>query len=257
MGFVEENSFQGWWERKFQSSDIELAIHCCFVDEAQQDATLAEMRQSAAKSGLQELLLPSFPQETLSGVRPHNGMLHFGYRDGITQPEIDWEDKKIPGGVERWQFVMGYYSDDYPVDAKEPGPWLDFAKDGCFAGLTWLYQDVVRFNKFLLDNAPKVTAAGVLGDAQEWLAAKLMGRWRNGSPLAIYPTTQPTTLDRSNANAFGYSDDPGGEKCPLTAHIRVVNSRDQGLDSTNRERFPDGQPKTLDRTDTGAANIMA
>jgi hypothetical protein len=197
MGFVKESSPQGWGEGKFHSADIELAIYCCFVDGAQHEATIAELRQSAAASSLQELMLPSFPQRALSGARPRGGVLHFGFRDGITQPKIDWEDKKIPGGVDRRQFVMGYPSDDYPVEPLAPGPWLDFARDGCFAGLTWLYQDVARFNKFLLDNAPTVAAAGVGGDAQKWLAAKLMGRWQDGSPLARHPTTPPAEPERT------------------------------------------------------------
>ncbi|MBI1869243.1 MAG: hypothetical protein HYS06_13280 [Methylocystis sp.] len=241
LGFVGDSAPQGWWEGKFLSAEIELALYCCFADDPQQGATLAEMRQSAAASGLQELTLPSFPQHALSGARPPDGVLHFGFRDGVTQPKIDWEDKKMPGEVDRRQFVIGYPSEAYPVKPLKPGPWLDFARDGCFAGLTWLYQDVARFNRFLRDNATTVAAAGVGGDAQEWLAAKLMGRWRDGSPLARYPTIPPAAPDLDDA--FGYADDPRGEKCPLAAHIRVANLRDQGLSFGNQVRFPDGPPR--------------
>lgn len=56
------------------------------------------------------------------------------------------------------------------------------------------------------------------------LAAKMMGRWRNGTPLALSPTHALPEL--AVANEFGCADDRGGDRCPLGAHIRRGNPRD-------------------------------
>ena len=68
-------------------------------------------------------------------------------------------------------------------------------------------------------------SARSLDDAKEWLAAKLVGRWRNGSPLVMSPDApDPKTSD---ATDFGYSDDTAGLRCPFSAHSRVANPRDE------------------------------
>ena len=56
--------------------------------------------------------------------------------------------------------------------------------------------------------------------AEEWIAAKLMGRWRHGSPLSRFPDAPPPAPELDDA--FGYVDDPMGVNCPLGAHIRIV-----------------------------------
>ena len=62
----------------------------------------------------------------------------------------------------------------------------------------------------------------------EWFAAKVIGRWQNGTPLVGNPD-KPGKLgpnDRpENDFAFGI-DDPRGHACPLGAHIRRTNPRD-------------------------------
>jgi deferrochelatase/peroxidase EfeB len=48
-----------------------------------------------------------------------------------------------------------------------------------------------------------------------------MGRFEDGTPVALQPTPGRPTND------FTYDEDPDGEKCPLQAHIRKVNARQQ------------------------------
>ena len=83
-------------------------------------------------------------------------------------------------------------------------------------------------------------------DAKEWLAARLLGRWRDGTPLARHPDLPPAVPDVED-NSFGYADDPVGTRCPLDAHIRVVYSRDQPLSFANASRFPNGPPRLIRR----------
>jgi len=105
---------------------------------------------------------------------------------------------------------------------------VELARDGCYAMLKWIYQDVARFNQFLETEAPRLAPGRPAAEAQELLAAKLMGRWRDGTPLVLSPDRpSPDLVER---NDFGYrTTDPEGVKCPFAAHVRVVNPRDQEL----------------------------
>jgi deferrochelatase/peroxidase EfeB len=244
LGFIGGSAPAQWWEGRFPSEDIDLAVHACF-DADQKTQALAEVREAAARCGLQELKLQSFANGALEGVRPRDGRLHFGYRDGITTPDIDWSDGGRPGAVDLREILLGYPNNDYPTSPQRPGPWQDFARDGSHVALAWIHQDVATFNKFLADESAKAPPSVPRELAQEWVAAKMLGRWRDGSPLARFPDGPPAPpkLD----NDFGYADDPTGIKCPITSHIRVANGHDQPLKFANQVRFPRGTPRLIRR----------
>lgn len=245
LGLLGPSAPEHWWDRRFTSKDIEVAVHASFDSADQKARVLDDLRTSAARQGLEELKLPTFENGALEGCRPADGRLHFGYRDGITTPDVDWTDSGRPGAVDLREFVVGYPNDDYPTAPQHPGVWQDFARDGSHVALAWIYQDVAAFNGFLKDNGPKAAPLAAPDQASEWLAAKLMGRWRDGTPLAKFPDGRPPhpVLD----NDFGYADDPKGIKCPITAHIRVANGRDQPLKFANTVRFPRGTPRLIRR----------
>jgi hypothetical protein len=57
-----------------------------------------------------------------------------------------------------------------------------------------------------------------------WLASRLVGRWPSGAALALAPNADdPSIRDR---NDFLYRSDADGLSCPLGAHIRRANPRD-------------------------------
>jgi Dyp-type peroxidase family len=57
------------------------------------------------------------------------------------------------------------------------------------------------------------------------LAAKCVGRWPSGAPLALSPERDDPRL--ADANTFGYAlADRDGQGCPIGAHIRRTNPRD-------------------------------
>ena len=66
---------------------------------------------------------------------------------------------------------------------------IDFASDGTYLALRLMYQDVAAFNRFLNDNAKQLanTIGRSQADTVEWLAAKMLGRWRGGEPLILSP----------------------------------------------------------------------
>jgi hypothetical protein len=245
LGFTGPSAPAHWWAG-FRTEDIDLAVYAGCDSEQHRQSVLADLRAAAAASGLSELTLPSFPERAPSGHLPAGGRLHFGYRDGITTPDIDWEDVGRPGAVNLREFLLGYPTDDYPTTPYATGAWRDFARDGSFACLTWIYQDVAAFEAFLSRYAA-VLAPSLSGvDAKEWLAARLLGRWRDGTPLVHHPDLPPAAPDVDD-NSFGYADDPTGTRCPLDAHIRVVYSRDQPLSFANASRFPNGPPRLIRR----------
>jgi hypothetical protein len=220
FGFSGINSPDGWWKSRsgsgFKTSDIDFALHGSFDTEAEQATWLDEVRQSGAGKGLTELEIDSFHNRALSGYRPDGGILHFGYRDGITQPDIDWDDAGTPGKVDFREFITGYPNHDYEISPTTPGKWQDFAKEGSFACLTWLYQDVAKFNQFLRDSADAALPYAGAADPKEWVAAKLLGRWRNGTPLAHDPDAPPNSPSEDDLKKpFDFADDPDGLRCPL------------------------------------------
>jgi len=160
------------------------------------------------------------------------GKLHFGYTDGISHPDICWDDDatdpaKNPQQINFRNFLLGYSS---PVAFSAPGtgPAADLVRDSSYAVFRWLYQDVAGFNRFLASQAGNLAPDLPVAEAQELLAAKMMGRWRDGTPLVLSPDKADPAL--ASSNDFMYqATDPNGLKCPLSAHIRVVNPRDQKL----------------------------
>jgi hypothetical protein len=70
-------------------------------------------------------------------------------------------------------------------------------------------------------------AAGT--ESEELLAAKMMGRWRSGAPLARCPLRDDPELgaDRRRNNAFLFKEDDAiGYQTPCGSHIRRMNPRD-------------------------------
>jgi Dyp-type peroxidase family len=209
---------------------------------------------------------------------------HFGYAaDGASQPGILGRVSGVPNGVltpsrnaadpdhQGWPgqellwpgcFVFGYVdqlTSRFPgVDPQAPQP-LDgigpeWARNGSYLVFRRFFQDVHAFHRFLRTEADR------LNIDPEYLAAKLMGRWRqNGAPIVRAPVVgdrQPTTPCTINHfsyqseapalnGAWGCTDvdpdhkafgapeffdpalaDQAGRACPFTAHIRKMYPRD-------------------------------
>jgi deferrochelatase/peroxidase EfeB len=244
-----------WWNGRFRSEDVDVMLLAnCRSEESlarQSDA----IRESAAKHGMKEFLPMRDGQEALTGRLAPGGILHFGYRDGLSQPKVNWDDlPNRPDLVDLRWFLLGYGTDGIE---SMPGktPWSDLARDGCYLVLRWVYQDVAKFNRFLRERSAALWPHMPPGDAQELLAAKMMGRWRNGTPLVLYPDAPETTKANIERNDFSYAMDPHGLKCPFSSHIRVVNRRDDPLDGANPTMFPPGTPRVIRRGSTYGTHL--
>jgi deferrochelatase/peroxidase EfeB len=151
--------------------------------------------------------------------------VHFGYTDGISMttirggPERYTPDHQQP--CEPWLFVLLDEAENYVL----PEP-AELARNGSFAVFKMVRMDVVGFENFLQSHKDRIDP--------ELLAAKMCGRWRNGVPLALSPDTDSPAggIAPEQMNNFGYvnadgSGDPKGLRCPVGAHIRRINPRDQ------------------------------
>jgi deferrochelatase/peroxidase EfeB len=226
-----------WWENQFVTDDVHCIVHLyAQSDDAAADAVQA-VRQLSDSTGLTELI-PHRDGTILSGRWFAVRKMHFGYTDGISELAICWDDDapRAPEQIDFRNFLLGYSTDKYP-SAPASGAAADFARNSTYGLFRWIYQDVAAFNQFLAVQGPELFPELPAADAEELLAAKMMGRWRDGTPLVLSPERPDPPLARSND--FNYATgDPDGQRCPFSAHIRIVNPRDTPLDPIVVEGIP-------------------
>jgi Dyp-type peroxidase family len=227
---------QNWWERQFTTDHIHGVVHLYALSDAAMDAVSARVRTLLSRFGITELI-PRQSGVPLEGRSLGDRRLHFGYRDGFSHPDVAWsDDRSETNELSFRHFVLGYSDPEIP-SAPATGAAAELVRDSSYVAFRWIYQDVAAFNRFLSREGPTLAPHLPPGDAEELLAAKLMGRWRNGTPLVLSPD-RPVP-DQSANNDFTYArDDAHGLRCPFSAHIRVVNPRDQALDPVIVEPVP-------------------
>jgi Dyp-type peroxidase family len=197
-----------------------------------------------------------------------DGREHFGFKDGISQPVIRFtkrdygleETERALHVVEPGEFILGYENENgrMPITpsissdrdkGNHLGPlagsarWRaryglqharDLGRNGTFLVVRQLQQHVQAFRQFVRTNAGPDEAC------QKHLAARLIGRWPNGTPLVLSPERE-SPMAEDELNDFGYfAQDRFGYRCPLGAHIRRGNPRDSSADV-------DGQAHALRR----------
>lgn len=234
----------GAWDGRLQGADVHITLHLHCRTEAGLSAASARLRALAAPC-LKEFAPVPGEEPAITGKSLGGDTLHFGFRDGISQPPVNWDDlPNRPDLVDMRHFVLGYYNQaiqTYPRD----GALADLVRDGSYGAFQWIHQKTAAFEAFLDRHAPAMAEAAGVADGRELLAAKMMGRWRDGTPLAVSPhAPDPAHV---NSQVFSYADDPGGFKCPIAAHVRVGNRRDQPLNPLVASNFPDGGPYLMRR----------
>jgi deferrochelatase/peroxidase EfeB len=159
---------------------------------------------------------------------------HFGFRDGISQPEpipgIDDSYQRKPEEVRLGELLLGYRNDrdDYrPRTFRSFPEWrrrrrlesLHYQADGSFLVVRKLTQHVDDFAAFIASETKcinKKHPALPSPMTEERLKAKLIGRFPDGTPL----------ISKSvGLNGFTYDGDTEGKECPFAAHIRRANPR--------------------------------
>jgi Dyp-type peroxidase family len=208
------------WEQPLGSSDLHVVLVAVSPDEQRLEAALARAREAyRSLSGVEVIWhqnCHALPTET----EP------FGFRDGISHPAI--EGSGIPGSNPREQplkageFVIGYTDEMGGVQKTTPEI---VGRNGTYVAFRKLHQRVADFRKFL-------KASSNNADEEELLAAKMMGRWRSGAPLALCPFHDNPELggDPHRNNDFMFEeDDKAGLITPGGSHIRRTNPRDASI----------------------------
>ncbi len=238
LGDVENSSPRHWEWGGRPANEPHLAV-MFFATPARFDAFVQGLTGDSWNEAFTE---PHWLQtEDLDGFEP------FGFADGISQPKIDWAQKREPPHIQYdytnevalGEFLLGYRNEygkitERPLleadaatadllPAEEAPDKKDLGRNGTYLVIRQLKQDVRRFWQFAHQQTD--------GDAEaaERLAAAMVGRTRAGDPLAPLqqqpiPGVGPDP-EQINQNQFTFDQDPAGARCPLGAHIRRANPR--------------------------------
>ena len=206
------------WEQPLGSPDVHVAVSVI----AQHAETLEELREKARAT------YREFPGITviwrqdayaLAGERTS-----FGFKDGISHPAV--EGSGILGTnpheapIKAGDFILGY-RDETGLMPPIPQPEV-LGRNGTYLVFRKLHTKVAAFRQY-------VRAKSTSPAEEALFAAKMVGRWPSGAPLALSPEQDDPELgeDPRRNNAFQYqADDPRGLKCPLGAHARRMHPRD-------------------------------
>jgi Dyp-type peroxidase family len=230
------------WDAGLRPGAIHVLVTLQGGDPGALGRTAARVRRDMARHGLE----PGVEQEA---ARLGDDREHFGFTDGFGQPAVAgvardaipgqgvpirrrrWHRRRadiVPSGVDprlAWralragEFVLGYPDEDGGLPAAPAAP---LHRNGSFMVWRKLRQDVAGFRAWVAETA------AATGRRPDLVAAKVIGRWPDGSPLVLRPRYGDAALgnDRERVNDFAYGDDPEGLACPRGAHVRRANPRD-------------------------------
>jgi len=227
---VDSNGPENWWlggPNEAASIHVMVSLYHAPGGEPEFSKAAAALTASLAAGGLQLL--------AEHDAVARDGRSWFGYVDSIANPRIavpcpvpGERDQDLQPAATPGEFILGAkHKNVYG------GPSLgnlpeQLATNGSFCVVRVLAQNTALFAKTLKNEA------GRLGVDEQWLAAKLMGRWFEGAPLIrdpASPTADPVENERNDfdyAPSYEYpavTSDHFGQTCPVGAHIRRVNPR--------------------------------
>lgn len=176
---------------------------------------------------------------TLPGRREH-----FGFREGISQPDLEGFCRdSLPGNsVAPGEFLFGYPNAYAQYTARptlpadhDPRQFLsaapdhpmrrDLGRNGSYLVFRQLRQHVSAFWNYCAEHAPAVFP-GDHAHASVALASKMVGRWPNGASLVKDPHADSAKVTDDNDFLYVRSGDAEGLRCPIGAHVRRSNPRD-------------------------------
>ena len=284
VGDVDASAPEHWRDSLGDAGRVHLMWTIHALDSRDEiDRVAAQLESAWTSSGAFRVTsrLDGATLDTYTNNDDDRDTVHFGYRDSISQPRFvvdggyvgraDSQPIASVGAVllgrvksDGYAKVPGeHYRTSFPgvawqmPEADDGAQRIELGVNGCFNVFRVLEQDVHAFEQFLETAAQQVNAeldrrrkvggapgpAGIVWD-KERVAAKLMGRWRNGVPLSLSHWTKggasaatfpgpglPPAMDQADLNDFDYPDDVAdlddflGVHCPMGSHIRRANPR--------------------------------
>ena len=205
------------WEAPFQTTDVHVVVVAVAPTRERLDEVLANARRTYETTTGIEAIWRQDCHALPDDKEP------FGFKDGISHPAI--EGSGIPGTnpkeapLKAGEFVIGYRDEMNGIQRTEPEI---LGKNGTYVVFRKLHQRVAEFRKYIQANSNGP-------EDEELTAAKMMGRWRSGAPLALCPFHDDKKIGEDpklNNNFLFEEDDPIGLKTPTGSHIRRTNPRD-------------------------------
>jgi deferrochelatase/peroxidase EfeB len=237
------------------------AVHAVVILLADSETRLAELDQLIGEHEFEFRHDVAFENTNV-------GTEAFGFADGVSQPilggtsraaKLKHRDQTLAPG----EFVLGYADETAMVPpspkvsaAVDPTGVLpelyasddmrDLGRNGTFLVVRQLEQLTDAFDAFIEQAGARLSHLAPefpKEHLKEWAAAKMVGRWRNGTSLVRHPKTPGP--DDAQDNDFMYGlEDPDGVACPLGSHVRRANPRDsfdpkapKPLEVVNRHRI--------------------
>ena len=208
------------WDAPFGTPDVHVAIAAIAPDMQRLEAALGRVGTALKDAPGITVLMRQEVQQLPTG------RTSFGFRDGISYPAIEGtgipstNTREVP--LKAGEFVLGYPDETGNVP---PMPQPDvLGRNGTYVAIRKLHTKVALWRQYLHASASSPAD-------EELLAAKMVGRWPSGAPLALSPDHDDEALgaDNSRNNDFLYNDDDKGFKCPAGAHVRRANPRDASI----------------------------
>ncbi len=224
LGDTDESSPENW-EKPLGTAEVHVIIVAVSPDIQTLEAILDPARKSYQDlSGITAIwrqdcyALPNMKEP-------------FGFRDGISHPAIEGSGvagtNPLESPLKAGEFVLGYPDEMGGIQVTNPEI---LGRNGTYIVFRKLHQRVAAFRQYLKTNSNDP-------GEEELLAAKMMGRWRSGAPLALCPFQDNPKLGadpQCNNNFLYEKDDPIGFKTPGGSHIRRTNPRDAAVAGTVR-----------------------
>jgi len=222
---------------------VECMVHIYGLTVADRNNLVTIVSDAAKANAITEIFPIKSGNEYNKRLEQHHmktGFVHFGYEDGMDNPSLDQSTNKMPGKKyvdpqNLTYFLVGYHGNPtyYSIVPEGNTEEAKFANNGFYNAFRMLQQDLQGFEDFLDHHAVHIALqiGKDVAFARQWLAAKLVGRWQDGSPLILTPEAPDPS--KSKETNFGYSGDPMGLKCPITSHSRVTNPRDSTMTEGN------------------------
>ena len=255
LGDVDDSAPANWlWGGEQQGRNKVDVLVMVFADERDNlDTQIAAVRPTSLEGMTEVRCIKAWPLSQMSG----RGREHFGFTDGISQPILEgtFDAERFPDSIHLTalgEVVLGY-PNAFGVRLGEADaygrptslPWLGrlprvdnvmgFGRNGTYLVLRQLEQDVDLFRRAVTE---RTGSQAYTDPPARQLAAKIVGRWPDGTPLVPYATVDD--------NEFVYADDPYGGGCPIGAHVRRANPRDALLNN-GRPFRPTNEHRVLRR----------
>ena len=291
LGDLGENASEHWWWGRAQP-DVALLAYGRTQDDV--DSLVGSLETIASRHGATTIHAIPLKETAAGKAEP------FGFADGISQPVIRGTYKGQRNAdpihlVEAGEFILGYPDNRGNLP---PGPTLpatidptnmlplvtaptgfdrsvvetprDLGFNGSFLVIRQLEQDPEGFEAFCAGEAGRLQGRlpRPYDVTSEFIGAKMIGRWKDGSSLVRHPyqsrtdearktkeTTRATThpadgavierpVEPPQADFLFGTEDPEALRCPFGAHVRRANPResfspgsDEQIAISNRHRI--------------------